>query len=228
MLVAPPSTGKDFWIKQPYYSAHLKIQGLKTAHGEKCYSGSQANIVESGKKALTPIILLTSGTGSLVVCGKETLKKKKRKESRNYFHFLTSQRKQESSYSQSYPQKGFIAKCTSPSNELTCTSSHSYWRGCRVVRTAPISLAVKFSCSSGLAAKPSNRIPLFPSHLCAYTDTQRMIPINITAYAAVLTTGVERWCYPIFLDQLHYFIYNVEDRNNSKYCNDDAKDKAPI
>lgn len=54
------------------------------------------------------------------------------------------------------------------------------------------------------------------------------IPINITAYAAVLTTGVERWRYPIFLDQLHYFIYNVEDRNNSKYCNDDAKDKAPI
>lgn len=79
MLMAPPSTGKDFWIKQPYYSANLKIQDLKTAHGEKCYSGSQANIVESGKKALTPIILLTSGTGSLVVCGKETLKKKKKR-----------------------------------------------------------------------------------------------------------------------------------------------------
>lgn len=53
------------------------------------------------------------------------------------------------------------------------------------------------------------------------------IPINTTAYAAVLTTGVERWHYPIFLDQLHYFIHNVEDRDNSKYCNNDAKDKAP-
>lgn len=52
-------------------------------------------------------------------------------------------------------------------------------------------------------------------------------PISITAHAAVLTTGVER-CYPIFPDQLHYFIYNVQDRDNSKYCNDDAKDKAPI
>lgn len=54
------------------------------------------------------------------------------------------------------------------------------------------------------------------------------IPINITAYAAILTTRVERWCYPIFPDELHYFIYNVEDRDNSKYCNNDAKDKAPI
>lgn len=160
--MAPPSTGKDFWIKQPYYSAHLKIQGLKTAHGEKRYSGSQATIVESRRKALIPIISLTSDTGSLVVCGKETLKKRKKKESRNHFHFLSSQRKQESNYSQSCPQKAFTAKCTCPSNKLTCNSSQSYGHRCRVVRTAPISLAVEFSCSSGLAAKQSNGIPLFP------------------------------------------------------------------
>lgn len=54
------------------------------------------------------------------------------------------------------------------------------------------------------------------------------IPINITARAAVLTTGVERWHYPIFLDQLPDFMCNAEDRDNSKYCNKDAKYKVSI
>lgn len=54
------------------------------------------------------------------------------------------------------------------------------------------------------------------------------IAMNVMADAAVLTTGVERRGYPIFLNQLHYFIYNVEDRDNSKYCNNDAKDEVPI
>lgn len=52
--------------------------------------------------------------------------------------------------------------------------------------------------------------------------------MNVMADAAVLTTGVERRGYPIFLNQLHHFIYNVEDSDNSKYCNNDAKDKVPI
>lgn len=101
----------------------------------------------------------------------------------------------------------------------------------RVVRTASTSLPVEFSHSSGLAARQSNGIPLFPSHVCVHIHSHSRVmstTINITADAAVLTTGVERRGYPIFLNQLHYFIYNVEDRDNSKYCNNDAKDKAPI
>lgn len=53
-------------------------------------------------------------------------------------------------------------------------------------------------------------------------------PISTTAHATVLTTGVERWHYPIFLEQLPYFMCNAEDRDNSKYCNKGAKDNVSI
>lgn len=54
------------------------------------------------------------------------------------------------------------------------------------------------------------------------------ITVSITAYAAILTTGVERRSYPIFLNQLHCFIYNVEDTDNYNYRHNDAKNKVPI
>lgn len=75
----PPSGMKNFWIKQPCYSTYLKTQGLKTAHGEQHYSGFQVNMVEKGREALINIILLTSDTGSLLVCSEETWKKKRKK-----------------------------------------------------------------------------------------------------------------------------------------------------
>lgn len=125
--------------------------------------------------------------------------------------------------------KGFIAKCSSPSNELTCTSSHS--TAAELQELHQQACHVEFSHSSGLAARQSNGIPLFPSHMCAHIHSPSRvmsIAMNVMADAAVLTTGVERRGYPIFLNQLHHFIYNVEDSDNSKYCNNDAKDEVPI
>jgi len=54
------------------------------------------------------------------------------------------------------------------------------------------------------------------------------ITISITAYTAILTTRVERIGYPIFLNQLHCFIYNVDDTDNYKYRHNDAKNEVPI
>lgn len=185
--MVPPATMKDFWIKQPYYSAYLKTQGLKTAHGEQFYSGSQVNTVERGREALIITILLTSDTGSLLVCGKDTWMKKKEnklfslplfpeKTGKQLFTILTS--------------KGFYSKLSSARNELTCTSSHN--TEAELQEAYQQAWLLSFHVPSGLVSEQSNG-----SHCLPHTRVHAYIHTS-------------EWCLSQLVSQ-HMLLYSPQE-----------------